>query len=868
MKSKKLLSFLCLVALTGCTFSPSTPSNSQKPSTPASSSTAAPSSPSSSNTGDNSSTAPSSSTNSSTGNSSTTVDSSSTNPSTGNSSTTVDSSSTNPSTGNSSTTVDSSSTNPSTGNSSTTVDSSSTNSSTGNSSTIVDSSSTNSSTGNSSTIVDSSSGNSSTGDSSTPVVSPDTPNVRLANLQEHVLSKVGEELVSYTLAKYNTNSNSKTLTSTVYNTNSVEVKTTNVQGWEETITSKYYTSKDNRFYIIDADVEEYYDWRTEQDVVNYTATTVTGYEIVDEAESYAQVTQDDVDAYYSFASATVNGFGMGTSIDGLIEAAFETFDEENSYNITFGTTYVDNSDFEGSVTSVSYFTEKITPYYSSVYEYSYSFGYDADGYLSYANFIQSTYDEGAYDYETHSLNYGYIPSGTYYYTYSFDFGTRATETTLKYNIDELTFEDYEIKFYSDEECTIESTNFESGTSAYVKVTGTPEEVTTDSVMLYSVSNPEVSNASAGYVVESIRFRGEGESTFTFSSANGIKRSVTVTVTAPAPTEITCYPDFPAVLAVGDIVELPRASIRPYEASQEVRWVIATGTDCAEVYEENDTYYIRALATGTFTFYACAAADETVRTEVFELSVVESKTEEELREILTSNVWACNDGLIYTMTLNAEGKGEINFGYETNYDPELGDVPAEVETTYTFDYVFDYDNVTFTVSNGTWNNRSENGMYSSFTDPVISPSFLGDKVTVAFGWLSLDFVPAYTEDEVKEVYQSTYSGCFFQFEYLELSLEISETHVTFFTEAYINNEDLIKCEASVEYFWNADGKIELVGGDFAYDAYRYYDYENLCDVTVSIVIDSVLDVDVYLAAYLNVTIHVGTTSYTARFTESY
>ena len=149
---------------------------------------------------------------------------------------------------------------------------------------------------------------------------------------------------------------------------------------------------------------------------DYTATSVKGYEIVEEAESSAQVTQADIDAKYSFSSAMVDGFGMGKSIEGLINAAFATYDEDNSYNITFGTTYVDSKDVEGSVTTVSYYTEKINPSYASVYHYSYEFGYDANGKLSYANFVQDSFDSEAYNFDTHSLNYGYTASNKYFYT--------------------------------------------------------------------------------------------------------------------------------------------------------------------------------------------------------------------------------------------------------------------------------------------------------------------------------------------------------------------------------------------------------------------------------------------------------------------
>ena len=623
-----------------------------------------------------------------------------------------------------------------------------------------------------------------------------------------------------------------------------------------TATETFKAVKGGRYYTIVSDTS---------DSENPVMEEIRGYNIVEEVESPAEITQSEVDTTLGFASGTIDGFGCAKSLTGLFEGIFANYDPEYSYGVSYNT-LVNGSEI--SILYFSYYTEPTSEWSTTVYKYTSSIFFNTSSRIVGASFTQDAYYGSNYNFETHSPIAD--PNISYNWEYTFELGKKV-EATAPYDVASLIYSDYEVKAYSDPTRTVEVTEFEASANLYFGFTGTPDTVTADKPIIESIDGDQICWTSTGLCPNYVYLSSSGTATFTFVSAAGVRKSIEITVKAPSPTGISCWADFPSVLSVGETLELPWVSVSPYTASQEIKWVIASGTECAETYynAEFDTHYIRALATGTFTFYACPVADETITTEIYEIEIIEPKSEDEIKSILTSNTWVVNDGVIYSMTLSADGKGLINFGRESTYTPGIGSVEAEVDTTYSFDYVLDYANAVINVSNGTWTNRSESGTFATFTDPVITPSLLGDKVTVSFGsYYSFDFIPALSEDEVKEAYQTTFSGFFFQYDYLELSVEFSATHATFFAVTYINGEETRKNEVSVEYTWNADGNIELVNGDLNYSAIKYFDYDTETDITTNIVIDSVLKVDKYLASYLSVTILADEVSYTARFTVVY
>ena len=552
---------------------------------------------------------------------------------------------------------------------------------------------------------------------------------------------------------------------------------------------------------------------------------------------------------------------MATTLEALFTSALDKYDAENSYNIRVEKEYTSATASNYVFKGLSFFTEEISPYSTSVYEYEMDFKYNANGKITSVVFAQHSYYGTSYDFDTHSVADGAIANYSYYYDYSFTFGEK-TEGTAPYDVASLVFTDYEVKTYSDYERTEEATTFDVEDNVYFSFVGSPED-SIDSPILESISGDRVCWASTGSTPNYIYLSNSGTATFTFVSASGIRKSVTITVKAPAPKEISFWGEIATVVPVNGLEALPSCDIEPYAADQSYEWKVVEGAEYGEiVYDaEYDVYSIKGLAAGTVKVQANSKVDPTIVTDVYEIDVLAAKTEAEMQTILTETDWAVNDGVIYFLNFNSDGTAVINFGYEAYYDPVTYDkIFATVETTYSFNWELDYSNGLINVTNGVWENRRTDGSYASFTDPVVTPSLLGDKVNVRFGeYYDYNFIEKLTTEEVKEaVVGQEFCAYFNSFHYAEIYFTVNAETVSVYTVKYdYSTGDQVRVnEVEFAYTWDADGNITLTATDLSYSLDLYGEVYN-------IVLDSKLVVENAFASYINLTFTCDSNTYTGR-----
>ena len=766
MKNKKLLSILCLVALTGCSFSNSTSTNNQTPSSPASSSTVAPSSPVSSSTEEVSST-----------------NNSSTNTSTENSST-VDSSSTTPSS-------------PSTP--------------------------------------------SSPVEESTPVVTPSTADDEMQKAMAAVAEATTyeEDLVAFEFAKTSSSNSNVERKSAEFHSNYTEYtdsrETTNYSG-ETTVTvnKSFRTVENNRYYEVATNAS---------DSANPTITSVNGYDIVEETVTPAEKTQAEVDVALGFASGTVDGFGMAKSLEALFAGAFENYDSEFSYGIAFEKQYTSATSSNFVYSSISYYTEPTSEWSTTVYKYTSEFTYDDAAKVTGVTFIQDTFYGVNYDFEAHTPIAA--ANSSYKWTYSFEFGEK-TESEKPYNVSSLLLTDYEVKSYRDSARTEEATEFEMEDNLYFSFIGTPETATADLPIIESIVGDSICYTSAGSSPLYIYLSNAGTATFTFVSAGGIRKSIEITVKAPAPTGISFNADMPTVVPALVVVALPECNIAPYGADKSYEWKVVEGNEFAEVVYSEDTglYSVKGVAAGIAKLQANSKVDPTIVTDVYEVEIVSPKTEAEMNTIITTTDWAFNDGTIYHAAFNTDGTAEIVLGKDGYYDSNSNRVDNEEPTKFTFNWSLDYNNCSIVITNGTWVNRLEKGEYSSWTDPVITPSLLGEKININFGGsYNFDFVAAMTAEQLHEKFSDYVAEAYlFEFHYIDLYIEFAEDVITFYQQSYNSAAGgyVTKNVVEVEYTWNADGNIELAEAvTLQLDTYQE---------SFTVVVSTVIEVEQVFGAY--------------------
>ena len=375
------------------------------------------------------------------------------------------------------------------------------------------------------------------------------------------------------------------------------------------------------------------------------------------------------------------------------------------------------------------------------------------------------------------------------------------------------FSSYEVKAYKDSERTEESTTFDVEDNMYFSFIGTPDTATADKPIIESIEGDRVCWTSTGTSPNYIYLSSAGTATFTFVSAAGIRQSIEITVQAPAPESISFWDDMPEIVPVNGLVPLPSCDISPYAALQSYEWKVVEGAEYGEVVynADADVFSIKGLTKGTVKVQANSTVNPEIVTDIYEIEVVEAKTAEEMHTVLTETDWAVNDGVIYHASFNTDGTAEINFGYEQYYDSDYNRVTAENETKYTFNWALDYENGIINVTNGAWENRQENGNYATFTDPVITPSLLGEKVNINFGgYYNWDFVEAMSADELHEKFiGQEVSGYFMSFNYVEVYFSFTADTITMYQITYDEEwNPVISNELTVGYSWNADGNIEL------------------------------------------------------------
>ena len=669
-----------------------------------------------------------------------------------------------------------------------------------------------------------------------------------------------EDLLSFSYTRTSTyegelSSTYQTKTGYFYS-NYTEYENARYASYGNEIEKVFRTSENGRYYEVTTDAT---------DPEAETISGIIGYEIVDEViNPYSEMTQDEVDAELGFASGTTDGFALATSLEALWECAFENYDAEYSYNLSATKTYSSAGVTDYVYSSISYISEVPSSWGGapSVYCYTIDLGYDANGKVNYALFAQDSYDSYSenYDFDLHMPIAA--PSSSYYTEYTFEFG-ELTEGEAPYTMSDIIFSDYEVKAYSDYAKTDEKTVYSVGDYIYFGFEGTPETACYEKPILESITGDRITWSSAGSSVNYISTSSAGTATFTFVSAAGIRKSIEITVKAPTPTSISFSGSMPSVLAVNGTEALPCCTTQPYAASNKHNWTIVEGADYAEITynADEDAHYIKGLASGIVKVQAYALDDETITTPVYEIEVTEPKSEAEINTILTTTNWAVNDGVIYNLSFNTDGTGAIDFGYERTMDWETYEyVYATEKTLYTFNWELDYANGAFNITNGTWVNRMEDGNYSSFSDPVITPSLLGDKVNVNFGtYYNWDFTPAFSSEQLHAaIIGSEFYGYATSFHYADIYFEVGETAVSFYAKSYdYSAGGYIKSDiAEVEYTWDANNNIVLTGGDYAYSLNVYGEYYD-------IVISSTLEVETSFGSYINVTFTADGKSYTVK-----
>ena len=317
----------------------------------------------------------------------------------------------------------------------------------------------------------------------------------------------------------------------------------------------------------------------------------------------------------------------------------------------------------------------------------------------------------------------------------------------------MSYDDYSLKFYTDYGKTEEFTGdvFYTNTSYYLGVEGNPETASTDKIYVVDSTDKEVFRESDinGTEASAISFRKAGTTTLTFSNASGVTKQVTFNVEAPKPTEIntqTWGAQVPSTLSVNEKAELPSCSLNPWGCDDRYEWVFVSGADYAELsYDADfDTHYITGKAAGKAVIKAVAVADPSVSTEDFEIEILAPLSEEELKTLKTTRTWACSAGDSVVTLSFTETSGTLNFGKEilgldenNNWAP----IYAENETTYTFDYTFDYSTGSIVTSNETWS-KPEDSQYNKVTINGLSISLRGGKISVDY---SRKYTEDYTED---------------------------------------------------------------------------------------------------------------------------
>ena len=755
------------------------------------------------------------------------------------------------------------------------------------------SSSTVSSNSSSSSTVSSSSSSSSTVESSsssedtTPVLPPETADDIIAALAEKVNAGIDPEVygdvTEMSFTQYNTATTTITKNHSKYYSDAVV--TTQTRGYSST--KNYKKVLDGRYYEVELDL---------YDEENPEVTSILGYEIVNENATDSQLTQADVDKKLAFSSGLTDGFGYGLTLESLVNGIFTEYDSDLCYNISISKKYVSSSDYEGFVNAISYFYELSTPDMGNkLFQYSAEFAFADNGSLSNMTLCQKTYNALDYDFDNHQLSITGAATGAYFFDYGFNYGEIKAEETPAFDIKSNLFTDFEVKFYSDSSRTQEITSAKKGSGVYIGAVGTPAEAS-DKIVLASCTDPALSPYVGNPVDDIYSYYPEqtGEVTFVFTSAAGISKTITFTVEAVTPTSISL--DYgqtvPSTLANNSSISLPTCSINPYNADQNYEWKIIEGSDYATITEEYGMYTLNAIATGEIKVQANAVGYEDIATDVYTITIVDAKSEDELKAALTSTAWVLSqDSNLYSLTLTENGKGTFNFGKEIcGRDANWNYIYADVDTTYTFDYVLNYADSSLEISNGAWNNRQADGDLARYNDPTIAVELTGGSITATFSFdwygsvYSTDykFTPAYSNEELKAAACATWVGdidlgnwntaCF----YITLN---SDNTGSIYLEGYdyVNYEPIEIGKTDFTYSWNDNNQIvidtlEGVTFDCEVEIYDYETYESI-PVTYSISIGNTIDVESLLCANLTLSYSFTATNGEAnngtfKFTKSY
>ena len=723
-----------------------------------------------------------------------------------------------------------------------------------------------SSSSSSSSTVESSSSSSSSEDS-TPVLPPETADDIITALAEKVNAGIDPEVygdvTEMSFTQYSTATTTVTKNHSIYYSDAVV--TTQTRGYSST--KNYKKVLDGRYYEVELDL---------YDEENPEVTSILGYEIVEDNATDSQLTQADVDKKLAFSSGLTNGFGYGLTLESLVNGIFTEYDSDLCYNISISKKYVSSSDYEGFVNAISYFYELSTPDMGNkLYQYSAEFAFADNGSLSKMSLCQKTYNALDYDFDNHELSITGAATGAYFFDYGFNYGEIKAEETPVFDISSNLFTDFDVKFYSNSSRTEEITSTQKGNGVYLSAVGTPAEAK-DIIVLASCTDPALSSYIGRPVDDIYSYYPEqiGEVTFVFSSAAGISKTVTFTVEAVAPTSISL--DYgqtvPSILANNSSISLPTCNINPYNADQNYEWKIVEGSDYATITEEYGMYTLNAIATGEVKVQANALGYENIATDIYTITIVEAKSEEELRTALTSSAWVLSrDGNLYSLTLTENGKGTINFGKEIcGRDSNWNYIYADVDTTYTFDYVLNYADSSLEISNDTWNNRQADGDYARYTStPAFTVELTGGSITATFSydWYGsvysddFKFTPAYTKEEVKAAACATWSGGIdlgnWNNAYFYITLNSDNTG-SIYLEGYdyVNYVPTEIGKTDFTYSWNDNNQIvinTLEGATFEYECeIQDPDTYEWIPATYSISIDNTVDVDQLLCSSLTLT----------------
>ena len=715
--------------------------------------------------------------------------------------------------------------------SSTTEESSSTassSSSSSSSSTTVDSSSS------SSTTVDSSSSSSTTVDSSSTNVdtTPIIPSVqsKFDTLKEKVANGITGTLKSAEYVQSSLGSSSRTNVITNFYTNvSTQEKIGGYSGG-----TVFKTVKDGRYYEVETS--------------EYGNSTVTGYKVVDEVVNENEITSEEVENNLSNYGTSMSSdtFGAANSIDGIVNGIFNTFDAENCYDIRFQSSYNKFDSEEAEVSSLSYVKLSYNPALddTKVYKYSAEFNFNSNDELGSLKMVQSKYSPAALDTDNGCLEAGYLPESTTVYEYAFEYGD--LEENTDFNISDYIYSDYTVKFYEtlsetynpstyeweytyEDEVTDFSKEFETGTTLYVVVSGTPETVTTDKPILKDISVEDGIDAYPGDSVTEFTFEKAGEITLTFESAAGITKEYTFKTYAPDPLFIEADGDIPASISVNQEIELPTCYVEPENAEQDYTWSIVSGNEYAEIsFDEAShsqwysAYTLKGIAAGEVVLRATSIVDETVYTD-YEIEVLDPLSEEELSAIILDSNWGYNNyGQIYSLDFKDDGTAVANFGKEYYPDENGNRVLPSVDATYTFDWVLDYSNSSLTVSNGEWHDLVPNSQFSTWKLNSTTVDSVGRFIELTFSFVnygstyeeSFSFVQALSDDELhSKIESNVYDGyASFGYDTIAFTIEFFEdgTGRFYYTEyVYDPSYQEVKKElATFSYEWNADNNIVI------------------------------------------------------------